>query len=174
MGDELTIDDLNSLPESEARAEFERCCGSSRWTARMCESLPFRDAEAVFAAARGVFRELDREDWLEAFAHHPRIGDVASLREKFAATAAWAQDEQRGAAAAPEPALAALAEENRAYAEKFGYIFIVCATGKSVDQMLGLLRARIVNDEERELAIAAEEQVKITRIRLEKLLEARA
>lgn len=170
----MTIDDLNSLPESEARAAFERCCGAARWTARMCESLPCRDAEAVFAAARSVFRELDREDWLEAFAHHPRVGDVASLSEKFAATAAWADEEQRGAAAAPEATLAALAEGNRAYTEKFGYIFIVCATGKSADEMLGLLRARIANDAERELAIAAEEQMKITRIRLEKLLGARA
>ena len=126
------------------------------------------------AAAERAFVGLGPADWREAFAHHPRIGDVASLRAKFAATAAWAGEEQRGAAAAGDDTLAALAEGNRAYEERFGYVFIVCATGKSAEEMLALLRARMPHPPEREIEIAAAEQASITRLRLEKLLESAA
>ena len=109
--------------------------------------------------------------WREAFTHHPRIGDVAVLRERFASTAVWARGEQAGVAAADERTLAALAEGNRAYEARFGYVFIVCATGLKADQMLAMLNARLSNDAETEMRIAAEEQMKITRLRLEKLLD---
>ncbi len=109
-------------------------------------------------------------DWLEAFAAHPRIGDVDALRAKFAATAAWASGEQAGVAGASESTLRALAEGNRDYEAKFGHIFIVCATGKTADEMLGLLRERLANEPDAELAVAAAEQAKITAIRLRKLL----
>jgi 2-oxo-4-hydroxy-4-carboxy-5-ureidoimidazoline decarboxylase len=168
----MTIDELNELPEAGVHEALERCCGAPRWVARMSAARPFRDVDAVFAAARSAFREFDDRDWIAAFAHHPKIGDLDALREKFASTAAWAGEEQRGASGAPEATLAALAEGNRAYQEKFGYIFIVCATGRSADQMLELLRARIGNEAERERATAAEEQMRITRLRLEKLLGA--
>ena len=168
----MTLDQLNRLDEAAARAALERCCGARRWVEGVCAARPFRDRAALFEAAERAFGGLERADWLEAFAHHPRIGDLAALRAKYASTAAWAGEEQRGAAGAGEAVLAALADGNRAYEERFGYIFIVCATGKSANEMLTLLRARMPNPPEREIGNAAGEQMKITRLRLEKLLEA--
>ena len=167
----MTFAELNGLEEAEARAAFERCCGSSRWVEAMMAGMPYDSFPAVVAASDDAFGELEDRDWMEAFRHHPMIGDVSELRKKFASTAAWAGAEQGGAAAASEATLAALAAGNRAYAERFGYIFIVCATGKSADEMLGLLRLRLANDAASELPIAAEEQRKITGLRLMKLFE---
>ena len=166
----MTLDELNELPHAEAHDALERCCGASAWVEAMCSRRPFADRAGLYAAAERIWRDLGTKDWREAFAHHPRIGDVASLRRKFASTAVWAADEQRGATEASERTLVGLAEGNRAYEEKFGYIFIVCATGKSAEEMLALLEARIHNDPEVEIQNAAEEQMKITRLRLEKLL----
>ena len=166
----MTLAELNDLAESEARAAFERCCGASRWVEAMMAARPFGSFPAVVAASDDAFDELEEGDWLEAFRHHPQIGDVSELRKKFASTAAWAGAEQGGTAVASEATLAALAEENRAYRDRFGYIFIVCATGRSADEMLGLLRMRMGNHADAELAIAAEEQRKITGLRLMKLL----
>lgn len=166
----MTLEQLNGLPRAEAAAALERCCGASAWVSRMCAARPFASAAALEEAAERVWWELGPADWREAFTHHPRIGDMSALREKFAATAGWASNEQSGAAAASERTLAALAEGNRAYEERFGYIFIVCATGKSADEMLALLSARLGNDTQAELRNAAAEQAKITRLRLAKLL----
>jgi 2-oxo-4-hydroxy-4-carboxy-5-ureidoimidazoline decarboxylase len=167
----MTLDELNRLPAGEARPALERCCGARAWAAEMCERRPYESRAQLLATAERIWRSLAPSDWREAFTRHPRIGDVASLRRRFAATAAWAASEQSGATSASEATLAELAAGNRAYEEKFGYIFIVCATGKSADEMLRLLEERIPNDPEREIANAAEEQMKITRIRLEKLLD---
>lgn len=169
----MTLDALNALPDELARQALERCCGARAWVERMCAARPFPDRQALLERAEREAQALDRADWLEAFSHHPRIGDMAALRERFASTAAWAGAEQQGAADAPEPTLEALARANRAYEERFGYIFIVCATGKSAGEVLAILESRLPNPPERELAIAAAEQVKITRLRLEKLLEDR-
>ena len=166
----MTLDQLNHLPVQRAWAAFERCCGASAWVEQMCGARPYPDRNALLVAAELAAEPLTGEDWLEAFAHHPRIGDAAALRERFAATAAWAGDEQRAAAAATEQTLEALAAGNREYEQKFGYIFIVCATGKSADDLLGLLRQRMRHAAGIELAVAATEQRKITRLRLEKLL----
>lgn len=161
---------LNAMNAEEAHAAFLRCCGVTRWADQMTRQRPFETADALMAAADVLWPELTRSEWLEAFAHHPKIGDVESLRAKFASTRAWATGEQAGVQEASEDVLQALAEGNRAYEEKFGYIFIVCATGKGAEEMLALLQARLPNDPEREFLIAAEEQKKITRLRLEKLL----
>lgn len=166
----MTLEALNRLPAAEAREAFARCCGASRWIEAMLAARPFADRAALAAAAERAFEPLARADWLEAFSHHPKIGDVSALRAKFATTAAWAGAEQRGAAGAGEATLAALAAGNRTYEERFGYIFIVCATGKSAEEMLALLEARIGNDPAAEIAIAAGEQKKITRLRIDKLL----
>jgi len=177
----MTLEELNRLPLEQARAALERCCGARAWVEDMCAARPWRDREALLAAAERVADALEREDWLEAFAHHPRIGDRESLRAKYASApagagevqrsaAAWARAEQHGASAASEVTLDALAEGNRAYERRFGYIFIVCATGKSADEMLALLRARLANDADVELSNAAREQRAITRLRLEKLV----
>lgn len=167
----MRIATLNGLPEVEARAALERCCGSGRWVDAMLVARPWPDREALFAAAERAADALGPDDWREAFAHHPRIGDRAALERRFAGTAAWAADEQRGAAAAPAALLDALEDGNRSYEERFGHIFIVCATGLTAEDMLSRLRARLTNDRERELAIAADEQRRITRLRLQKLLE---
>lgn len=166
----MTLDELNHLPTQEAWSAFERCCGASAWIEQMCGRRPFADWAALIAECDRAALALGPADWHEAFAHHPRIGDVASLRERFAATATWAGDEQRGANEACEATIAALAQRNRDYESKFGYIFIVCATGRSAGEMLAILDGRLHNAADRELDIAAAEQMKITRLRLDKLL----
>ncbi len=161
---------LNSLPGDEAKKALRRCCGASRWVDAMAARRPFPDAKALLSAADEVWAGLGPADWREAFAHHPRIGDKEALRERFSAIRQWAAGEQSGVSAASETVLDALARGNRDYEARFGHIFIVCATGKGADEMLGLLRQRLVNAPEAEGQIAAAEQAKITRIRLEKLL----
>jgi 2-oxo-4-hydroxy-4-carboxy-5-ureidoimidazoline decarboxylase len=167
----MNIEVINLLPDAEVRAALTRCCGAAAWVEGMCASRPFADRASLFARADAIARALTRADWLEAFSHHPQIGDVSALRDKFAATAAWASQEQQGARAASDRTLEALARGNRAYVQRFGYIFIVCATGRSADEMLAMLESRLGNDPADELRIAAAEQMKITRLRLEKLLE---
>ena len=120
---------------------------------------------------RDAWEALPPEEWREAFAHHPRIGDLASLERRFAASADLAAHEQAGAASASRTTLEALAEGNRAYQERFGYIFIVFASGRSADEMLAILRNRLGNPPEAEIALAAAEQWKIMRLRLEGLLD---
>lgn len=165
----MNLESFNQLENEQAIEELMRCCGSLRWATIMASSRPFRNEQDLYEAAERVWKSLTREDWLEAFGHHPRIGDVEGLRTKFASTRAWASNEQAGAAVATDEVLAALAEGNRTYEERFGFIFIVCASGKSAEEMLSLLRDRLDNDPKAELPIAAREQSKITRLRLEKL-----
>jgi allantoicase len=152
---------LNLLPAKAAAAELLRCCASTRWASALVEERPFGSEEALANAGDRIWRTLGREDWLEAFAAHPRIG---------AKGRGWSKDEQKGTQGAAEETMRALAEENARYEERFGHVFLVCATGKSADEMLALLRARMPNDASTELAIAAEEQRKITRLRITKLL----
>jgi 2-oxo-4-hydroxy-4-carboxy-5-ureidoimidazoline decarboxylase len=166
----VTTAELNALPEDAARAELRRCCGSARWAALTAAARPYADKAAVLAASRAAWAKTAEADWLEAFSHHPRIGGKDALRAKFAATKAWSAGEQSGAAAAPEAVLDALARGNADYEAKFGFIFIVCATGKSAAEMLSLLEERLPHGRAEELRIAAGEQAKITDIRLEKLL----
>lgn len=168
----MTLLELNQLfPEQRQRA-LERCCGSMRWNMLMAQRFPFQNKEELLAAAEEVWFKLLPNDWLEAFTHHPKIGDLNSLRAKFASTRQWAEGEQASVSTASEEVLRALAEGNAAYERKFGYIFIVCATGKSAEEMLAILQARLPNEHATELFLAAVEQSKITRIRLEKLLGA--
>lgn len=164
------VERLNHMRPEEAREELTRCCGARRWIDRMLVARPFPSPRALFEAADRIWSELNDQDYQEAFAHHPRIGDIESLRKKFASTASWASQEQAGASAADEATLQGLADGNREYEARFGHIFIVCATGKSAGEMLAILRSRLGNDPGVEVAIAAEEQRKITRLRLEKLI----
>lgn len=161
---------LNDLQPSAAREALLRCCGSARWADRMLAERPYASTAAMLEAADRNWSELGGDDYLEAFSHHPQIGaDLAELERKFASTSTWAASEQAGAATADRATLEALRDGNRAYLERFGYIFIVCATGKSAAEMLALLRARLPNDPAEELPLAAAEQAKITKLRLEKL-----
>ena len=163
---------LNEIGPAEACAELSRCCGASPWVAAMTARRPFPDRATVLALADEVWWGLAEADWREAFGQHPKIGDRAALRARFTSQGQWAAGEQAGVKAASEEVLRALAEENRAYEDRFGYIFIVCATGKTADEMLALLRARLPNDPGVEIRVAAAEQATITRLRLEKLLSA--
>jgi 2-oxo-4-hydroxy-4-carboxy-5-ureidoimidazoline decarboxylase len=164
------LDRLNHLPAANAIDDLLRCCGSRYWANAMAAQRPFASVTAVLNASDAIAEEMDREDWLEAFSHHPKIGDISALRAKFAGTAAWAQNEQSGTSSASEEVLQGLADGNRAYEEKFGYIFIICATGKSAAEMLAALEQRLHNTPDQELLIAAEQQQQITRLRLCKLL----
>lgn len=164
------IERLNRLSVEEAQAALLRCCGSTNWAGRMTTLRPVAGADELFCLADEVWSDLTPADWLEAFSHHPRIGDMESLRSRFARTRGWVAGEQANAAEASEEVLKALAKDNHAYFERFGYIFIICATGKSADEMLAALKARLPNDPHAELRIAAEQQRQITRLRLEKLL----
>jgi 2-oxo-4-hydroxy-4-carboxy-5-ureidoimidazoline decarboxylase len=132
----------------------------------MLARVPFGTLEQMRSAARAEWFALSPADWREAFTHHPRIGDRESLRSRFAATRELSEREQSGAEGAAEDVLAALAEANAAYEARFGYIFIVCATGRSAQEMLGMLRARLGNRPDEEIRVAAEEQAKITDLRL--------
>jgi 2-oxo-4-hydroxy-4-carboxy-5-ureidoimidazoline decarboxylase len=166
------IERLNGLGGELVRLELQRCCGSSAWVERIVAARPFLTMEVLLAFAEREWFGLGEKDWLEAFLHHPKIGEggMEALRKKFATTAAWASNEQAGVSAASDEVLRKLAAGNEAYAEKFGFIFIVCATGKSASEMLGLLEARLANDRAAELQNAAAEQAKITALRLKKLV----
>ena len=166
----MTLSDLNNLT-CEARADALRtCCGSSVWVDTMNQLFPFATAEKLYAAADAIWDSLTETEWREAFAHHPKIGDVDALREKFASTATWAAGEQGAVRQASEATLQSLKAGNEAYEQHFGYIFIVCATGKSAAEMLALLQARLRHSPAQEIHVAMAEQAKITRLRLEKLV----
>ncbi len=160
---------LNALDEAAARAALSNCCAATAWVDGMLALRPFTNDETVFTTSAEVASGLSEVEWLEAFAAHPLIGDVESLRKKYAATKQLAAGEQSGVAAASEATLCELLELNQAYLAKFGFIFIVFATGKSADEMLAILKSRIDNNRVQEIANAAAEQLKITRLRLTKL-----
>lgn len=166
----MTLQELNQLSFDQLKTELHKCCGSSRWTERMAAIFPVPDTETLLSQAEKIWYSCSESDWREAFSHHPRIGDVQALKEKFAATAQWAGEEQSAVKQSPDAVLQALKKENDAYEARFGYIFIVCATGKTAEEMLRLLQNRLNNSAAAELHIAVQEQNKITLIRLQKLL----
>jgi OHCU decarboxylase len=139
--------------------ELLKVCASPRWATAMMTARPFASWETMVAHARGI--ELTDDEWLAAFAAHPRIGDRKP---------GWSSQEQSGTRSASDETLRALADGNRAYEEKFGFVYLICATGKSADEMLASLQTRIGNDRETEIRNAAEEHRKITELRLEKLV----
>jgi allantoicase len=155
---------MNAWTDSTAQKRLLACCGSVGWVERMMAHRPFASHEAMLDSAQRAWRALPKDAWLEAFAAHPRIGERTADKQASA--------EQAGTSAASEETLAELARLNREYEAKFGHIYVVYATGKSAEQMLALARERLVNDAAREIAIAAEEQLAITRLRMEKIGEA--
>jgi 2-oxo-4-hydroxy-4-carboxy-5-ureidoimidazoline decarboxylase len=157
---------LDSAGVDEARELLHSCCGSGAWVERMMARRPFGSTEALLAAAREEWFALTGDEWRDAFSHHPMIGDRAALESRFAATRHHSQKEQAGIGSARGAVLDALAEGNQAYRDKFGYIFIVCAAGRSAEEMLGILRTRLKHDPELEIRIAAAEHAAITERRL--------
>jgi OHCU decarboxylase len=160
----MELGELNALDAAAATRELLRCCGSTRWAQAMAAARPFPSVEVVLERSDAVWSALDRSDWLEAFAAHPRIGQRGGGSP---ASAPWSSQEQSGVTDASRARLASL---NEAYEQRFGYIFIICASGKSGDEMLRALERRIGNNPGDEVREAAEEQRQIARLRLAKLL----
>ena len=170
MGAIRDLDWLNSLSQQQAANELLQCCGCKRWVEAVVSRRPYSSLESLLTTADEVWWSLQPDDWLEAFQSHPKIGErkaVASVSEQ---SRQWSGQEQSGVSNASRDTVDSLAALNQAYEEKFGFIFIICATGKSSEEMLSALRVRIENDQPTELPIAAAEQGKITRLRLKKLI----
>jgi OHCU decarboxylase len=158
----------NSLPAGEAALEILPCCGSNSWARQMAALRPIENEDSLLAASDKMWRSLTEADWMEAFAHHPRIGHSVAPATAPARSAQWSSEEQQSVGAAENDALAALAEGNRAYEQRFNRIFIVCAAGKSAHTILDILQRRLRNDEHTELQESAEQQRQITGLRLRK------
>src|SRR5438105_2325876 len=161
---------INDLSALDATAEFLKCCGSTKWAQEMTAARPFASEQELFIRADDISAVLEDEDWLEAFRAHPKIGEQKAATVQSHQEQKWSSQEQSGVAEASTGTISQLAERNREYEDRFGFIFIVCASGKSPDEMLEILNRRIENDQLTEFRIAGEEQRKITRLRLEKLL----
>lgn len=157
---------INSLKKEEAAAGLFGCCGCKAWTDEMVAALPFDSEEEMFKKSEDIMRSLERVHWLEAFSHHSKIGDIETLKSKFSS----AENEQAGVRGASDEVINEMMKLNEEYEKKFDFIFIVFATGKSADEMLSLLRARISNDRETEIMNALNEQIKITKNRLQRLI----
>ncbi|TAH38990.1 MAG: 2-oxo-4-hydroxy-4-carboxy-5-ureidoimidazoline decarboxylase [Bacteroidetes bacterium] len=166
----MTIAELNNLSEQRFFEEMQKCCGSTAWVNEMLAKRPFESLEELLNIAEKAWQNTYEKDWLEAFDHHPKIGDIKSLEKKFSSTKTLAGGEQASVQTASPKTLEALAKGNTDYENKFGFIFIVCATGKTAEEMLSILQARYPNDRNTELTIAADEQEKITLLRLKKLM----
>jgi OHCU decarboxylase len=168
----MTLAEFNVLPRYRAEEELLKCCGSAAWARGMARRRPFASFDRLLQAAGEIWWRLDSADWMEAFRAHPQIGQHQSTAHRSAQAQAWSAQEQSGMSRAGVGVTMNLEEANREYLEKFGYIFIVCATGKTADEMLAILRSRLPNSPEQEIRVAAEEQNKITRLRLERLVTA--
>jgi allantoicase len=161
---------LNLLTDDEATKELLQCCGSKRWASATATGRPYDTLEILLATSNDIWWSLDPSDWLEAFRSHPKIGEKKAAGEVSAQSQQWSGQEQSGIDAASNETVSSLAALNEAYEQKFGFIFIVCATGKTSEEMLTALRDRLQHDVDAELPIAAAEQSKITELRLKKLL----
>ncbi len=168
--DVLTVEELNEMAPSVFEASISKCCGAKNWVQKMAAARPFSSRKDVLEEAENAWFACKKSDWLEAFTHHPKIGDVESLKKKFASTAAWASGEQVKVQAASTAILEELKLYNDLYLNKFGFIFIIFATGKTAEEMLSILKTRYENEAIEEIANALLEQNKITKIRIEKLL----
>lgn len=167
----MTIAEFDHLPENEKKELLQQCCGASAWVNKMIPVFPVEDLVELLEYTEEKWYQCTPEEQKEAFDHHPKIGDISSLKEKFSNTKEWAANEQSGLNNANENLLQELAEANREYENKFGYIFIICATGRPANEMLAELKKRTNNPKEEELTNAAVEQLKITKLRLEKLFD---
>ena len=162
----MSLKEINQLPESEARARFLACCHCRSWAAALAAGRPFDSLEALLTEAETLWARCGEAEWLEAFSGHAKIGDIDALKKKFATTT---RAEQGQVLDADVAVLEELRQRNIDYENKYGFIFIVCATGKSAEEMLQLLKARMQRSRAQELQQAAREQGEITRLRLIKL-----
>lgn len=158
------IERWNGLPDSEKRELLSRCCGSKNWVEALLKEAPFSHFDALIQRAREVWFSLGEADWLEAFSHHPRIGQRPEKKDGMES------QEQAGALLAEQEVQNELAELNRSYEQRYGFIYLVCATGKSGPELLLILKGRLNSTREDELQVAAGEQFKISELRLRKFL----
>ena len=165
----MNLEELNQGDSEQACIELLKCCGSSQWTEKMLAARPYNSVSHLLELEGQIWSDLGEVDYLEAFAAHPKIG-ASKPPDNAKNTESWTSKEQAGMMSADEQTKLKLKTKNQKYAEKFGYIFIVCATGKSASEILELLRIRLENSPETELEIAAGEQMKITNLRLNKML----
>jgi OHCU decarboxylase len=165
----VTLRELNESAAEGAAELLRSCCGSTQWVATMLARRPFTSLENILIEADDVWRSLGPDDWREAFAHHPRIGERRSEATQTERASAWSASEQATVTTAATSVHQELIEVNRAYEERFGHIYIVCAADKSAAELLALARQRLNNSAAVELHIAADEQRKITDLRLRKL-----
>lgn len=166
----MTLIELNVSPRNRAEDELLKCCGSAAWARGMSGRRPFASLDRLLKAASEIWWQLNPDDWMQAFRAHPQIGQRQPSAHASAQAQAWSAQEQSGMSRAGVGVTMELEEANQEYLVKFGYIFIVCASGKSADEMLRILRSRLPNSPAQEIRVAAEEQNKIMRLRLEKLL----
>ncbi|MDC0603056.1 2-oxo-4-hydroxy-4-carboxy-5-ureidoimidazoline decarboxylase [Aliiglaciecola sp.] len=164
----MTLTELNQLSKSQAAAWFSECCAAPVWCQKMASNRPYGTVDSILVYATTVWANLPNEEYLLAFEAHPMIGDIASLKKKYASTSDTAQQEQSGAQSAEPQVLQELAQLNHEYLAKHGFIFIICATGLSAQKMLDALKSRIVNSTTAEIKNAAQEQIKITLLRITK------
>ncbi len=168
----MTIEELNTIDRKGAFDELFKCCGCTIWAQNLIDFRPYKNIEELFRLSDMIWTSCEGEEVLEAFSHHPKIGDLKSLEQKFASTKDWASGEQAGVNLATPKVIEELAAANAEYEQKFGYIFIICATDKTADEMLVMLKRRLLNDPDTEYRTAKAEQNKITLIRLDKLITA--
>jgi allantoicase len=161
---------LNSLTAEAATKELLQCCGSRRWAEQVSNDRPYSSLEDLLTHAAELWWTLNPAEWLEAFRSHPKIGEKKASDDVSALSQRWSGQEQAGVSNASRQTVDSLATLNRDYEEKFGFIFIICATGKASGEMLAALKQRLQHDSDTELRIAAAEQAKITELRLKKLL----
>lgn len=169
-----SLDDLNTASREEALAALSSCVGSKKWADALVDARPYADQDSLEETAARSSNELGPDDWIEAVSSHPRIGDRTSAQPSTTGRSServseWASGEQSGTRSASHETLATLAAANAAYEQRFGYIFIVCATGKTSSEMIETCRKRLSNDPATELSVAADELRKIARLRLRKL-----
>jgi 2-oxo-4-hydroxy-4-carboxy-5-ureidoimidazoline decarboxylase len=167
-----TLDRWNLLDADSAAQEILPCCGSHAWAAKLSAKRPLADETALLAVSSSVWLSLPEEAWHEAFNSHPRIGEQKAQAHATTASMEASAKEQSTALSADEAAKVALREGNQLYEQKFGRIFIVCASGRSANQILNILESRMNNDATTELHEAAEQQRQITELRLRRWLEA--
>lgn len=167
---QVTVTQLDEMSADEAAALLKECCGSLRWVSMMMARRPFRFRDSVFFAADLFWKSLTLRDRMEAFADHPRIGEKTGARPQGERAAAWSAKEQSGMDVIESELRKEIAEINREYEDRFGYIYIVSAQGKTAAELLTIAKDRLRNDPETEIRVASEEQQKIMHLRLESLL----
>jgi 2-oxo-4-hydroxy-4-carboxy-5-ureidoimidazoline decarboxylase len=167
----MVLTQWNTLAAGDAVREILPCCGSQRWAHALARLRPFPDTAALLAQSDEIWQELDPTDWFEAFSSHPRIGETKAPKSVTQKSAQWSNQEQGKVAQSKDDVRQRLKQANETYETRFGRIYIVCATGKTAEEMLAILYRRLENDEVTELRETAEQQRQITQLRLRKWLQ---